>query len=309
MEELNEKAGKAHITALSLDTAVPAVVDAGTDVSLQVKATCDPGCNLRGGLIRIVDSGGDTITNVNLSVSGEGIYKTETFAVRVPALPGEYTWTILFPAQRIAEEEHGESTATFSFTVRPHQISLSVWGIPIPVNKGEKFNISIGAKCSAGCSLAALPMVIMDGGRTIGQGVLGNEILPQTSGTYWTEQEIEAPSDETVHTWAVRAAISALELPHEAEPVNFVFRTAAPPRYTVTIEVVNKYDKMPLDDAYIMLGLYKTATDKQGIAIVAVPEGPQELYVTKTDYISFQDVIDVTADATIRAELEFFPQL
>jgi hypothetical protein len=307
MEELNKKA---RIMALSLSMAVPAVVDAGTDLSLRVRAACDPGCNLQGGLIRIVDSGGDIITNVNLSASGgEGVYETETFIVRVPDLPGEYTWTILFPAQQIAEEEHRESTAAFSFTVRPHQISLSVWGIPIPVNKGEKFKFFIGARCSAACSLAALPVVIMDGDRTAGQGVLGNEILPQTSGTYWTEQEIEAPAGEAVHTWTVKAVVSALKLPHEAEPVNFLFRTAASPRHTVTIEVVNDRDKTPLDDAYIMLGLYKAATDKQGIATVAVPEGPQELYVTKTDYISFRNIIDVTADTTIRAELEFFPQL
>jgi hypothetical protein len=115
--------------------------------------------------------------------------------------------------------------------------------------------------------------------------------------------------DEGVYTWLAAAAVPETELPHQVDPASFSFRAAAAPEYTVTIQVKRKHEGTAIKDAYIMLGLYQAATDRQGIARVQVPGGPQELYVTQTDYIAFQTTLDVSGDTELLAELEYFPQL
>lgn len=58
-----------------------------------------------------------------------------------------------------------------------------------------------------------------------------------------------------------------------------------------------------------MLGLYKATTDANGVAVLEVPEGRQELYVTKDDFLSFQTSFVISKGIAIKAELEYCPIL
>jgi len=307
-ESITEK--NRHETSISLLEAFPSEVDANGNITIKAKILCASGCNLQGDKIEIVNLQGEQIAEVELQLSDETVDGTAEFTVRAPSLPGEHTWRIVYPTQQKEDTLHKQSSAEFSFTVRPHRISLSVWGIPSPVSKGEKFQIKIGAKCLAGCSLAGLPLVILDDNNNqVAEGKLGEEVLPQTEGIYWTEQELEAPADEELHKWVAKGLTSELECPHQANTVSFSFHTVRPPEHTVTIEVTNKDDHTPIENAYIMLGLYRAATDEQGRATLSVPGGKQKMYVTKQDYLNIEKDLNITGDDTITIELEFFPGL
>lgn len=309
MEEVKEDV-KVHKTSISIIEAIPAEIDAGVDIVLKARVLCPSSCSLQGGKIRIIDPQADVVTEVDLPLSDGTSNETDEFTVKAPIMPGKYTWTAVFPAQQKEGILHQESSAQFSFNVKPHLITLSVWGIPLPVSKGEKFKVEIGAKCSAGCSLAGLPFVIEDGNnKQVATGKLGEEVLPQTNGIYWTEQGLNAPADEALHRWVAKCITSELEWAHQTNVASFSFRTAMPPEHTVTIEVTNRKDKIPITDAYVMLGLHKASTDKHGIARVEVPGGKQELYVTKIGYLSFQTTVEITGDATVTTELVYYPEL
>jgi hypothetical protein len=149
MEERKQESVKAHPTSISIVEPVPAEIDAGSDMALKIRVLCASGCNLLGGRIRIRDNQGDVVTEADLHSFDGTNNATNVFTVRVPVIPGEYIWSADFLAVEEENILHQESSLTFSFQVKPHQISLSIWGVPSPVSKGEKFKINIGAKCSS----------------------------------------------------------------------------------------------------------------------------------------------------------------
>lgn len=267
------------------------------------------------------------------------LVKTAEFTLRAPSKTGEYTWTAKFqpenvsneaeetnaPAEGITKKEgepdgneapaekgeekknaFAESSLAISFKVRAHLISLSVWNVPIPVTKGEPFNVSIGAACSNGCSLAGLKLHIKT--ETDAQNAaLGNDILSQTKATSWAEIELQAPNDEGIHNWTVECELPQSEHPHKNEPVALNFRTVAPPKHAVTITVVEKHEKRPLEKAYIMLGSYQAISDKQGAAIIKIQEGKHTFSVVLRDYIFDDCEVEITGDTTLTASMKFSP--
>jgi hypothetical protein len=237
--------------------------------------------------------------------------KTAEFTVNAPAIPGDYTWTVRFIPEPAAQAEgpvFAESSLNISFTVRAHLISLSVWGVPIPVNRGQPFKISVGAACSVGCALAGLPLRIQteNGPQT---AALGSEILPHTRATSWAEVELAAPDDEAVHHWTVSCEPPGSEHPHYAEPADLTFRTAGPPQHNVTITVVEKHDKTPLSGAYVMVGLRQAESDKQGIARLKTGSGAQLVSVILRNYITYEEEMEINADTEITVPLTFSPIL
>lgn len=309
MEEI-KKAENRHKTSISLVEAIPSEVDANSKISIKAKISCAFACSLQGDKIKIINFQGEEITEVELELADGSDNEIVELMVQAPSMPGEHTWKIVYPTQQKEDTLHEESSVELSFKVRPHQISLSVWGIPSPVNKDEKFKIKIGAKCLAGCSLAGLPFVILDDNNIqVADGKLGENVLPQTEGMYWTEQDLRAPADEALHKWVVQSLTSELECPHQSNTENFSFHTAKPPEHTVTIEVTSKEDHTPLKDAYIFLGLHRAVTDEQGKATLSVPGGNLKMYISKNDYVTIEKDLEVVGDATVKIELEFSPVL
>jgi hypothetical protein len=248
--------------------------------------------------------------------------KTAAFTVKAPAIMGDYIWTARFLPD--VNEENGsdeventggeelrkinfqENTAEIAFTVRAHLITLSVWNIPIPVTKGERFNVSIGAACSSACSLAGLDLCVRTEAGTQNI-VMGSEILPNTKATYWTEIELQAPDDEKIHNWAVDCELPKSDHPHQIESAPFAFCTAALPENLVTITIIDDRDMLPIKGAYVMVGQYQTVSDEQGIAAVKVPAGKHRLSVIQRDYIFDDQEIDVTDHMAFTVTMSLFP--
>ena len=298
-----------HQTSIHLVGAPHDEVDAGTNLPLKVRVSCPSECNLQGTKARIVDDEGAVVKDVDLLSFDGTVNETDDLVVKAPNEPGTYTWTALFLDHESEGVRHEQSSVSFTFMVKPHVISLMVWGMPLPVVIGDRFAVNVGAKCSAGCSLAGRLFEIKDGkGQRVATGKLGEGLLPQSNGIYWSEQELTAPTEEGSYTWVAECPAPELELPHQVIPTRFTFRAVRPPDHIATVEVVDEKTKTPLENASILLNLRRVSTDEYGVAKIGVTKGQHELYVSKHDYARFQTTIEVAGDVTIKAELIPWPE-
>lgn len=306
--ESEESAIQQHPTQIEMVLTPAVEVYAGTDVSLQVKVSCPEKCDLQGSQVGIINEEGVVVHDVVLTAYDEDTNQTDEFMITVPVQPGSYTWTALFLAQEGAEVRHAESAVPFTFSVIPHRIDTSVWGMPRPVMLGGKFAVKVGAKCSAGCSLARLPFAVYDdAGNQVSIGQLGDVPLSQTSGLLWSEQELEAPDAEGLYTWSVQCLVSELALPHQASSTNFTFKTARPPDHTIIVEVVDKDHQRPVKGASVYVHPYRSTTDEKGVASLQVTSGTHELFVKLKDYDDYQTALEVAGDITVQVEMFWVP--
>lgn len=308
MEDYTQ-ARTARQTRIKILSLRPEEVDAGKELWMQVRVISETHDDLLGCRIQVRDFSNHSAAEPELALFDGLGNDTYEFSLPAPQKPGEYTWTVLFSGQEKEGTSFAGSAGQFSFIVKPHRIALNIWGVPSPVPQGETFKVSIGAKCSAGCSLSGLPLAIEDDKQRVVFGHLGEEVLPQTNGVYWTEQELTAPEEEALHKWVIRCCTQELETQHHIQPETFLCLITKPSAHRVMIEVLDKYEGTPIAEAYVMLGLYKATTDANGVAVLEVPEGSQELYVTKADFLSFQASFMISKGSSIKAELEYCPVL
>lgn len=302
---------KAHETSTYMVEPSPSEVDAGADIALKAEVSCPEPCDLRGSIVRIVRQDAAVAKEVELTEFDGTVNETDEFVVEAPIEPGEYMWTAVFPAQEKEGISHEESSTWFSFIVKPHRTSIAVWDVPSPIAFSDKFKIKVGVKCAAECSLTGKQIeVYNEKGEKVASGTLGETPLPQTSALYWAKVELEAPGVERYYRWTVKFSKPDLELPHEEASYNFGFTTARPPEHVVTVEVIDKNTKTPIKNALVTLHScgtpYRNRTDDGGVAKLKVPKGEYQLYASKGDeHETFQTTVEITDDATIKAELPF----
>jgi len=308
-EELARPEGvEAHETSTSIIEAAPAELGAGSDIALKVKVSCSSACDLRGRIVKI--SAPDAVVKemvVELTDFDGAANETAEFVVKAPFTPGRSTWTALFPAQEKEGLLHEESSAAFSFVVKPHATSMAVWDVPSPIVFGTQFKIKAGVKCFSNCQLATKKIEIYDQeGDKVASATLGGVPWSTAGALFWTEVELEAPSTEGYFTWEAKFPEPGLKLPHEEASFRFSFGTARPPEHMVTLEVTDQSEKNPLVNADVLLRPLKVPTDESGVASVDVPEGTYEVYVTMDDYKPFKRRILVDGDETVEAELLYW---
>jgi hypothetical protein len=303
---------KAHETSTSIVKAAPAEVHAGTDIALKVKVSCPSACDLRGKILKITAQDGAVAEGIGL-VSFDGTAnETDEFVVKAPTEPREYTWAVAFPAQEKEGILHEQSSAPFSFTVKPHGTSIAVWDVPSPIAFNDMFKIKVGVKCCAECNLADKKIVVYNQeGKKVATGALGGVPWRRTSALYWAEVELEAPGVEGYYRWRAEFPKPEVELPHDEASYDFGFATARAPEHVVTVEVTDKRTKTPIKGAPVALHWsgtpYRNRTDDAGVARISVPKGDYKLYVSAHDYKDFQTTAEVAKDITVKAALIFWP--
>ena len=307
---------RAHQTNISMAEAAPVEIDAGTDMALKVKVSCSSECDLQGFPVFICDDEGAAVEEVELAEFDGAANETDGFVVKAPIRPGEYTWTTVFPAQEKEGISHEESSASFSFFAKPHSTSIAVWDVPSPVAFHDKFEIKVGVKCSAECSLVGHKIEIYDQeAEKVVTDTLGDTPWPGTRGLYWAEVQLEAPSLEGYHGWRAKFPKPDLELPHEEASYSFGFATGRAPEHLVTVEVIEQDSSGPIGKAQVVLRprsgyAFRGLTDESGAAKVGVPKGEYTLLVSKgNEYAAFQTTVEVSDDVTVKAELapEYHP--
>ena len=297
-----------HQTSISMADTPLADIDYGADMVLRVKVLCPSHCNLEGGKVTVTDGEGTIVRQIQL-VSFDGVAnETDEVVVKAPVKPGRYTWKAGFAAQELGGLLHGESSTSFSFSVKAHGTTLLVWDLPSLIAYNAVFKLKVGVRCSAGCKLNGQEVDLYDQeGTKVATCSLKDLPWPDTGAVYWAEVVAKAPGTEGFYTWTVKFSPSHPEFPHEGTSCTFSFRTAKPPEHVVTVKVIDKESKTPIENAHVVLHPYRACTDKHGVARLSVPKGKYELDVLMQDYKAFRSTADIAGDAKIEAELLFWP--
>jgi hypothetical protein len=307
-DQLVTEGTQAHTTSLSLTGAPPAEIDAGVDLLLKVKVTCRSDCHLQGGKVRITDDAGGILGEVPLSALDGTANETEEFVLKAPTHLGEKRWTALFVALEQEGLVHEESSATFSFVVKPHTTSLTFWDIPSPVVRGSGFKIKVGVKCSAECNLTGKKVEVYNQeGDKIAAGTLRDNPWPSTHALYWADVELQAPGTVGFHCWMAKFLNPGLELPHECASDTFAFGTVKPPEHIVTVEAIDRTTGAPIKNAVVTLHSsgtpFRHTTDTSGVITASVPKGEYTVYIWTNNHEEFQTTAVVNADISVQAEL------
>lgn len=189
-----------------------------------------------------------------------------------------------------------------------------MWDVPSPLVIGRPSRMKVGIKCSAGCSLEGAQIEIRDeAGAKRADGYLGPVPWPGTAALYWTEIELPGlPADLTKdgpRIWSVAFVPSDLPVPHETTCLVFAILPSKPPEHDVIVKVIDKSTRIAIENAAVRLGVYRTCSDRSGLARVAVPAGAYDLSVYKTGHESLFTTMQVAADLTVEVEVCSLPQV
>jgi hypothetical protein len=298
-----------HSTQMELSEPAPSELPIGGDLKVQVKVSCRSGCDLRALPLTVTGPDGRASTIVP-GPDRDAAFEDDRrdIALTAPLAVGTHAWTIRFPSHERDGIRHEECTLPVCITTRPHATSLAVWAVPSPVVMRERFRIKVGAKSAAGCELGGTKILVSDqSGRSIAQGSLQDTPWPGTSALYWTEVEVPAPNREGMFWCTVNFAAADTATPHERSSSKFSVAIVRPPEHRLTIEVLERDSKAPIEDAQVRLGAYRAATDPSGRAEVAMPKGTYDLAVWKVGYEAPVQTIDVREDVSVQIEAVIVP--
>ena len=282
----------------------PGEVDAGAEMTLKVKASCSPAADLRGQALQIMDQDGALVESGEFTEFDGESNETSEFAVKAPVEPGAYTWLAVCPALATAGSSSEETSAPFSFTVKPHSTRVVVWDVPSTIESGETFSVKLGVNCSSECRPDGWTVEVRDqDGERRATVTYGGEPWPGTSALYYAEVELSAPDTDGLHTWEAKALADGLHLPHAEAVAPFGVRVVPAPECLLMVVAVDMESQTPVKGAKVVVHPYKTFTDERGVAEVRVPKGEYRLFVSGKKYFPFRSDGEIETDVTIKAEL------
>ena len=291
------------ISACSVEVS-PSEVDAGVDMTLKGKVSCSPAGDLRGTTLLIEDKDGALAERIELTEFDGETNETSEFVVKAPVRPGAYTWLAVCPAHAEAGISLEEMSAPFSFTVKPHSTRVVVWDVPSAIERGEKFSIKLGVKCSSECRPDGWAVEVRDhDGKTQATATLRDDPWPGTAALYYTGVELTAPDTEGLYAWEARAPAVGLDIPHTECAVGFGVGVVPTPECLLTVVAIDMESQAPVKGAKVAVHPYRAFTNERGVAEVKVPKGEYRLFVSGKNYFPFRSDREVSTDLTIRAEL------
>jgi hypothetical protein len=255
----------------------------------------------------ILRNGADVLQHGPLP--GPNSERSVALALRAPHEIGEHHLTIVVTGEERGGGNTVEGALPFCLTTVPHDTSLAVWDVPSPIVRGAAFEITVGAKCSVSCALAGAVIEIRDeSDRLMGSGVLGDGALSETSALHATTIALKAPATCALHFWVASFAPCALPLPHHHATSRFSFVTVGEPEHAVSLKVVNRETRAPIEGAYVSLGVHRAVTDRMGTAKLFVPKGAFPVVVTSAGYKAPERTIKVAKDVRLQIAAEKLPE-
>jgi len=288
----------------------PSEVYAGADITLKARVSCSQACDLLGQTLLILDQDGILVEKVEITEFDEEAGGTSNCIVKAPARAGTYSWLAIFTSREKAGVLHEQTSEPFSFTVKPHPTSMSVWGVPSAIPSGDSFTVKVGIKCSDQCALTAEKFAIHNHeGRQLATGTLRSDPWPGTTALYFTEIKLDAPETEGYYKWDARFPESDSEIPHEECSLTFGVRIVSAPECEVTIEAIDKDDNTPIKGVQVLLHPFRAVTDEHGLAKLRISKGEYTLHISGFRYLPFHTTVKVTGDMVTKAELYWKPYL
>jgi hypothetical protein len=284
-------------------------VDAGAELTVTVRLCCAHGCDLKGRRVSIEADDEIELASAELTERDDEVFVARAVPVRAPLRAGVQVYRAVIAAQEQDGVLHGETSSDFSFVVKAHTTSVNVWGVPSATAAGERLRLTVGTKCSAECKLAGRQISIYDEeGALVGAGTMRDNVWPGTSALYFAEVEAKAPMATRDHQWQARIAPFDSAAPHAGGAITFTVKVVSAPDHKVTIEAFDSEKQTPIAGAHVLLHPYRALTDSSGVARLKVAKGRYPLFVSGFNYIAYENIIDVAADVTIRADLMAEPE-
>jgi hypothetical protein len=170
---------------------------------------------------------------------------------------------------------------------------------------GERFAVSVGARCSDGCDLRGRELSIYDQqGALVGTVKLGHDVWPGTEALYFAKVETRAPLEAGNHQWEAKIAGWDAGLPHAAGSFPVVVRVVSAPDCEVTVRALDREKRTPIKGARVVMHPYRAVTDENGVAKVRVARGQYDILVSGSRYMPASTSVEVTADIITSAELD-----
>ena len=297
------------ISALSCEVS-PSEVDAGADITLKGAVSGSPARDLRGRTLLIKDQDGTLAESIELTAFDGETNETREFVVKAPLMPGSYTWLAVCSVLTTAGLSYEETSAPFSFTVKPHGTQVVVWDAPSTIECGERFSIKCGVKCSAECRPDGWALEVRDHeGKKLAGATLSDAPWPDTAALYYTEVNLTAPDTDGLYAWDAKATAPGLDVPHAECIASFGVRVVPTPECVLTVEAIDMESQTPVKGAKVVVHPYRAFTDERGVAQVRIPKGEYRLFVSGKNYFPFRRDGEVETDIAIRAELAVDPGL
>jgi hypothetical protein len=282
----------------------PVEVDAGADITLKCEVSGRTSEDLRGKTLLIKDQDAGVAANVRLTEFDGETNQTSDFIVTAPLRPGTYTWVAQFRPDVPPGDSDEETSASFSFTVKPHSTRVVVWDTPSTIETGKDFDVKFGVKCSSQCPPDLRSLEVYDHeGEMLATRAIGDEVWPETAGLYYAQIGLRAPETEGLHRWEARVPASASDIPHAEGIASFSVRVVPAPECVLTVEAIDVDNRTPVEGAKVVVHPYRAFTDENGMAQMRVPKGEYRLFVSGKNYSPFRATGEMKSDISIRAEL------
>lgn len=295
-----DEAASLEIPAETVVELVPTVLDAGAETTIRVILTGAQAQGLAGRTLDIVDGAGVVSDRLLLRSDPAG-GAVGTCRLRAPDEPGRTVWTAHLP------QDGSDASAAFqlAFEVRAHDLTLTVWDVPLAVERGARFRVQAGLRCSAGCDLSAQAITIgREGGADAVTTRTGHTPKAGTDAVYWTEIELDAPPDDGKAVWECAATAIGLAHPHAEAVAQIAVNVVPPAKHRIRVSVVDAETSAPIARAKVVAHPFRTFTDAEGRAELRLPPGRRRLFVSGPDHIPYQVEGDVTEDIEIIAALD-----
>ena len=302
------KTPETHATTIASSEPVATEVAVGANVVLKVKVSCSAECDLVGLPVVVTAPDGAASTGVLATFDGKA-NESGDIVMKAPTRLGTHALTIAFEPHASEGLYHDASPLPVVITTIPHATSLAVWDIPSPVVTGQRLEVKVGAKSTGNLELGDSEIEIHDGsGAVAARTRLQGTPWPGTSALYWTTVELTAPSEAGLSAWSVRFAADGLALPHDGSAAEFSVAIVAPPEHRLTVRVVEKESRAPIDDVQVRLGAYRAATDPSGVAQVMMPKGAFDLHIWKAGYEAPDRTVEIVDDVSVEVEATIVPE-
>ena len=297
----------AHAVRIELCEPIPPEVAVGGNVRARVEVSCAAGCDLGGLPLTVIVPDGSTTTYALGPLDGTGHITDIIFTA--PAEVGQHRWQIAMSPHGADNVVHAAAIVDVAITTRPHHTSLAVWAIPDAAVSGAPFTIYAGVKCADGCALRGQRISIIDAnGAALASGQVGDTPWTGTSALYWAELTLPAPPHKGLVTLCALVEAAANPLAHDGASSSFTVAIVKAPEHTLTVKVIAKDTAVPIAEADIRLGAYRTTTGPSGLAEVRIAGGAYELHVWKAGYEAPATALDIRADTFVQIEAVAVPE-
>lgn len=301
--------GQGHEVFFDID-GVPDKLYVGDSCSLVVFGTCESGCDLVGDKLNLSTILGDSVADVTFATQEGELAVSEAIPLTMPGEPGKYQYVIHYEPRELPMPEdggpafknpHEERDMLLEFTVEPHHVAVSTWGVTAPVWVGAPIEMCIGVSCSSGCSLAGQKVQVVDAdGKVVCEGRLHEPEAPRET-LWWDKLSAVAPTEAKLHRWEARFIPEGMDTPHEQASHKFSFVARVPPERNFKICVIDDKTGKPQRSARCELKPVEGAgkaqfasTGSDGFATIGAGKERYTLKVTAPSRKSFTEVVDLT---------------